>query len=165
MDGKVLTSKMKGCPTDMDLCDVQVLLDRVTPFATANCDYTARKPESNPTGTNNSSVDPNTPVANTNGNYATTKPESRKTTTKTSRVDVDTPFATKNRNDTAMNSVDGVVLQLSAILMIGILGRLATYMYFVMTRRSPLSKDVRDDYLSWTPSLSSSREKYALKVV
>jgi hypothetical protein len=44
-DGKVLTSKIKGCPADADLCNVQVLLDRVIPFATTirNC---ARKPKS-----------------------------------------------------------------------------------------------------------------------
>jgi hypothetical protein len=36
MDGKVRTSKIKGCPADADLCDVQVLLDRVIPFATTN---------------------------------------------------------------------------------------------------------------------------------
>ena len=39
MNGEALTSKMKGCPPDADLCDIQVLLDRVSPFATAdrNC--------------------------------------------------------------------------------------------------------------------------------
>jgi hypothetical protein len=36
-DGKVLTSKIKGCLADADLCDVQVLLDRVSPFAATNC--------------------------------------------------------------------------------------------------------------------------------
>jgi hypothetical protein len=38
MNGQVLTSKMEGCPSDADLCDVQVLLNRVTPFATADRD-------------------------------------------------------------------------------------------------------------------------------
>lgn len=38
MNGQVLTSKIQGCPADADLCDVQVLLDRVTPFATADRD-------------------------------------------------------------------------------------------------------------------------------
>jgi hypothetical protein len=126
---------MKGCPIDMDLCDVQVLLDRVTPFATTNC-CKARKPKFNPTGTNNSIVDRNTPVANTNGNYTALKSESRKTKTESSRVDEDTPFATKN--GMAMNSIDGVVLQLSTML--SILGSLATYIYLVMTKRSPVRK-------------------------
>jgi ubiquitin-like domain-containing CTD phosphatase 1 len=47
-DGEVLTSKIKGCPADADLCDVQVLLDRVIPFATTNRNC-ARKPKSSPT--------------------------------------------------------------------------------------------------------------------
>jgi hypothetical protein len=46
MDGKVLTSKMKGCPAEADLCDVQVLLDRVIPFATTDRNCTAVKPKS-----------------------------------------------------------------------------------------------------------------------
>jgi hypothetical protein len=45
-DGKVLTSKIKGCPAGADLCDVQVLIDRVIPFATANPDC-SKKPKSN----------------------------------------------------------------------------------------------------------------------
>jgi hypothetical protein len=46
-DGEVLTSRIKGCPADADLCDVQVLLDRVIPlFANRDC---ARKPKSNQT--------------------------------------------------------------------------------------------------------------------
>jgi ubiquitin-like domain-containing CTD phosphatase 1 len=56
MDGKVLTSKMKGCPAEADLCDVQVLLDRVIPFATTNRNCTATKPESRLTTTINLSV-------------------------------------------------------------------------------------------------------------
>lgn len=43
MNGQVLTSKMQGCPADADLCDVQVLLDRVTPFATADRDCKSQK--------------------------------------------------------------------------------------------------------------------------
>jgi ubiquitin-like domain-containing CTD phosphatase 1 len=41
-NGKVLTSKVDKCPAEADLCDVQVLLDRVTPFATRDrdCDST-----------------------------------------------------------------------------------------------------------------------------
>lgn len=38
MNGQILTSKMEGCPADADLCDVQVLLNTVTPFATADRD-------------------------------------------------------------------------------------------------------------------------------
>lgn len=42
MNGEAITSRMEGCPPDADLCDVQVLLDRVTPFATADRDCDAR---------------------------------------------------------------------------------------------------------------------------
>ena len=45
MDGKVLTWKIKGCPAEADLCDIQVLLDRVIPFATTNRNCTATKPK------------------------------------------------------------------------------------------------------------------------
>ena len=135
MNGKVLTSKIKGCPTDMDLCDVQVLLDRVNPFATTNCDYTPSKPESDLTWTVDSIVERDTPIADTNGNYTAMIPESEEETTKNSSFVGDTRFATKNRHGAAINnSVDGVVLQLSAMLMIVILGRLAMYMYVVMRR-------------------------------
>jgi ubiquitin-like domain-containing CTD phosphatase 1 len=37
-NGEVLTDKMDGCPADSDLCDVKVLLDRVSPFATRQRD-------------------------------------------------------------------------------------------------------------------------------
>lgn len=39
-NGKVLTSNMDGCPAEADLCDVQILLDQVTPFATRDRDCT-----------------------------------------------------------------------------------------------------------------------------
>lgn len=39
---------MDGCPTKADLCDIQVLLDRVTPFATRDRDCTARGQKSRP---------------------------------------------------------------------------------------------------------------------
>lgn len=44
-NGKVITSRMDGCPSDSELCDAQVLLQRVKPFATRsrNC---ARKTKS-----------------------------------------------------------------------------------------------------------------------
>lgn len=45
MNGVVLTSKIQGCPPDADLCDVQVLLDRVAPFATADRDCTSHHRE------------------------------------------------------------------------------------------------------------------------
>ena len=32
-NGQVLTSQMKGCPADAELCDVNVLLQRTTPLA------------------------------------------------------------------------------------------------------------------------------------
>ena len=32
-NGVVLTPRMEGCPTDGELCDVSVLVDRVTPFS------------------------------------------------------------------------------------------------------------------------------------
>lgn len=34
LNGRVLTSKMDGCPQDSDLCDMQILLNHVTSFAT-----------------------------------------------------------------------------------------------------------------------------------
>eukprot|EP00566_Odontella_aurita_P007066 CAMPEP_0113539014 /NCGR_PEP_ID=MMETSP0015_2-20120614/7689_1 /TAXON_ID=2838 /ORGANISM="Odontella" /LENGTH=746 /DNA_ID=CAMNT_0000438659 /DNA_START=127 /DNA_END=2367 /DNA_ORIENTATION=+ /assembly_acc=CAM_ASM_000160 len=37
-NGRVLTSRVGGCPSDLDLCDVSVLLNRVGPFATAERD-------------------------------------------------------------------------------------------------------------------------------
>lgn len=39
---------MDGCPAEADLCDVQVLLDRVTFFATRDRDCTARLQKSRP---------------------------------------------------------------------------------------------------------------------
>jgi hypothetical protein len=147
MDGKVLTSKMEGCPTDRELCDVKVLLDRVTPFATTNRKCAKTKSKSSPTTRNNSSLDQDTPFVTTNLNYTATKPESR-------------PMTPNN------SSVDGVVLQLSAMLMAGLLGSLATF--FVMTRRLPVCKDLRGDYLSLTRShhtLSTSGEKEAEEAV
>ena len=41
MNGQVLTSKIQGCPPDGDLCDVQTLVDRVSPFATSDRDCTS----------------------------------------------------------------------------------------------------------------------------
>ena len=42
MNGQMLTAMIEGCPPDADLCDVQVLLDRVAPFATADRDCNAQ---------------------------------------------------------------------------------------------------------------------------
>lgn len=39
---------MDGCPAEADLCDVQILVDRVTPFATRDRNCTARDPKSRP---------------------------------------------------------------------------------------------------------------------
>jgi hypothetical protein len=61
------------------------------------------------------------------------------------------------------SSVVGVVLQLSAMLMTGLLGSLATY--FVMMRRLPVCKDLREEYLSLRPSLSTFGENDAEEVV
>ena len=47
-NGKVLTSNIDGCPAEADLCNVQILLDRVTPFATRDRDCTARDRDSRP---------------------------------------------------------------------------------------------------------------------
>jgi len=47
-NGDVLTSKMDGCLEDSELCDAQILLDRVLPFAKfedRNCELTATSPE------------------------------------------------------------------------------------------------------------------------
>jgi len=40
-NGKVLTMNMKGCPVDMELCDISILLDRILSFAgnDRNCEF------------------------------------------------------------------------------------------------------------------------------
>jgi ubiquitin-like domain-containing CTD phosphatase 1 len=43
-NGQVLTSRMDDCPDDAELCDIQVLLDHVEPFATPDWDCRLRYP-------------------------------------------------------------------------------------------------------------------------
>jgi ubiquitin-like domain-containing CTD phosphatase 1 len=42
MNGQARTSKIQGCPPDGELCDVQILMDRVSPFATSDRDCNSR---------------------------------------------------------------------------------------------------------------------------
>jgi len=48
-NGDVLTSRMEGCPADLELCDISVLLDRVLSFATTDRDCDASAPTPNDT--------------------------------------------------------------------------------------------------------------------
>lgn len=45
-NGDIITSKMRGCPIDSELCDVTVLLNRVLSFATEDrdCESTSKSP-------------------------------------------------------------------------------------------------------------------------